>query len=47
MQNSGVAIMGSFPRRTLGFEPKVFYREGLAITAKAFLADRQGGRAKR
>jgi len=28
-------------RRLLGFEPKTFYREGLEITARAFLAERK------
>jgi nucleoside-diphosphate-sugar epimerase len=30
-------------RELLGFEPKVFYREGLALTAQAYLADRATG----
>src|SRR5208337_748703 len=27
-------------RKLLGFEPRVFYEEGLALTAKAYLEDR-------
>lgn len=34
-------------RRLLGFEPKTFYREGLRLTAKAFLADRAANRSGR
>jgi 2-alkyl-3-oxoalkanoate reductase len=29
-------------RELLGFEPKVFYEEGLALTARAYLGDRSG-----
>jgi len=30
-------------RRLLGFEPRTFYREGLGLTARAFLEDREAG----
>jgi nucleoside-diphosphate-sugar epimerase len=34
-------------RRLLGFEPKVFYQEGLKLTAEAFLRDRASSRVPR
>ena len=30
-------------RELLGFEPRVFYEEGLARTARAYLENRRGG----